>query len=318
MMNMRKMLVITALVASLATLGADRAAAQDGIAGIVCDKALDDSDLEHSQDSAVSIGLQAIHLEDRDVPCEGKSLMATIPTSLPDAMWGDMSIMIQLNSSSITSARESVAFTYDASLVSEFEIDGVPRASKYSFPATTADAFSHRVQFDYDGKTFEFEVVKDANSDTLKAFTIEAVAVPPPTITSVSPHAGPAEGSTTVTIEGTGFTGATLVTFGDVDIDADSFTVNDDGTAITVTTPSGTAGIVQLVVTAPGGTAEPPVFGFAYLAITSITPNRGPTGGDTTVTITINLIRDELDFRVITFDGEPGTYIPGGPGKSNF
>jgi hypothetical protein len=82
----------------------------------------------------------------------------------------------------------------------------------------------------------------------------------PLTITGVSPNTGPAGGGTEVTITGTGFTGATGVMFGGV-AGAD-FTVVDDST-ITVTTPAGTAGAVDVVVVHPGGD-ETLTGGFTY------------------------------------------------------
>ncbi|MFE0025463.1 PxKF domain-containing protein [Amycolatopsis sp. NPDC059021] len=74
-----------------------------------------------------------------------------------------------------------------------------------------------------------------------------------PTVTSVSPNNGPKTGGTTVTITGTGFTGATAVTFGTTP--ATSFTVNS-ATSITATAPAATAvGPVDVTVTTPAGTS---------------------------------------------------------------
>jgi hypothetical protein len=68
-----------------------------------------------------------------------------------------------------------------------------------------------------------------------------------PTVTSVTPGTGPITGGNTVTIAGTGFTGATNVTFGGVA--ATSFTVVND-TTITSVVPSGSAtGAVSVIVT---------------------------------------------------------------------
>jgi hypothetical protein len=68
-----------------------------------------------------------------------------------------------------------------------------------------------------------------------------------PTVTSVTPGIGPLAGGNTVTITGTGFTGATSVTFGGVA--ATSFTVVND-TTITSVVPSGSAsGAVSVIVT---------------------------------------------------------------------
>jgi hypothetical protein len=70
-----------------------------------------------------------------------------------------------------------------------------------------------------------------------------------PTITSFSPTSGPV--GTSVTINGTNFTGATSVTFNNVS--ATTFTVNS-ATKITATVPStATTGLIR--VTTPGGTA---------------------------------------------------------------
>lgn len=71
-----------------------------------------------------------------------------------------------------------------------------------------------------------------------------------PVVTSVSPASGPI--GTTITITGTGFTGATSVTVGGVSA---SFTVVLS-TQITATVPAGTpAGVVDVRVTGPGGTS---------------------------------------------------------------
>ena len=59
-----------------------------------------------------------------------------------------------------------------------------------------------------------------------------------PAVTGVSPGSGPSTGGNTVTVTGTGFTGASAVAFGTVP--ATSFTVNSD-TSITATVPPGAA-----------------------------------------------------------------------------
>ena len=63
--------------------------------------------------------------------------------------------------------------------------------------------------------------------------------VPAPRITSVSPTIGPASGGTSVTITGTGFTGATAVDFGSAP--AASFAVNSNTSVSAVTPVTGTA-----------------------------------------------------------------------------
>jgi hypothetical protein len=67
----------------------------------------------------------------------------------------------------------------------------------------------------------------------------------------VNPTNGSTAGGTFVTLTGTGFTGATNVTFGGTD--ATNRTVVN-ATTITCTTPAGTAGAKSVLVTTPAGT----------------------------------------------------------------
>jgi hypothetical protein len=77
-----------------------------------------------------------------------------------------------------------------------------------------------------------------------------------PIVSSVSPSGGPAAGGTTVTVNGSGFTGATSVQFGGTTISSSGFTVNGTGTAITVVAPAGATGTgVDITVTTTLGTS---------------------------------------------------------------
>ncbi len=104
-----------------------------------------------------------------------------------------------------------------------------------------------------------------------------------PTISGLAPDHGPARGGTTVTISGSGFTGATSVTIGGQSV---PFTVVGDGT-ITITTPAHAAGAVPIVVTTPVGSTPPAPFTYdAGTTVDGVTPSSGPSGGGTTVTVT--------------------------------
>ncbi|MBH0024910.1 IPT/TIG domain-containing protein [Salinibacterium sp. SWN248] len=107
--------------------------------------------------------------------------------------------------------------------------------------------------------------------------------VAPPTVTSISPNEGPLTGGTEVTIIGSGFTGATGVTF---DGDAGtSFTVVSD-TEITVTTPAGSEGAAAVVVQHPIGDADGGNFTYVVTPVVmSMTPLVGPDDGGTLVTL---------------------------------
>lgn len=111
--------------------------------------------------------------------------------------------------------------------------------------------------------------------------------LPPPTITGLSPAAGSTAGGTTVTVTGTGFLGATAVTFGGTAVA--SFTVVSD-TSITAPAPAHVAGAVNVAVTAPGGTtAATAASQYTYQtpapAVTGLAPTFGPVTGGTQVTI---------------------------------
>lgn len=93
---------------------------------------------------------------------------------------------------------------------------------------------------------------------------INAVLTTAPSVSGLSPASGPIDGGTVVTITGTGLTAATSVTFGGVA--ATTVTV-DSATKITATAPARPAGIVDVLVTTPGGTsANTAADNFLYVA----------------------------------------------------
>ena len=117
----------------------------------------------------------------------------------------------------------------------------------------------------------------------------------PPAITAISPASGPTAGGTTVTITGSGFTGATKVVFGSVP--ATSFSVVS-ATTITAVSPAQAASTYNIAVTTSGGTSAT-VSADAYtyqapsgppgtlLVSTSTSDSGGSTVGDGTV-LTVN------------------------------
>jgi hypothetical protein len=90
--------------------------------------------------------------------------------------------------------------------------------------------------------------------------------VAPPVVTGISPGTGPAAGGTKVTITGTGFTGATHVTFGPA-APARSYTVNS-ATSITAITPPGNGTHDVQVYTPYGVSAANPADKFTYQSVT--------------------------------------------------
>ncbi len=112
-----------------------------------------------------------------------------------------------------------------------------------------------------------------------------------PVVSGISPTSGPAVGGTTVTIRGSGFTGASQVLFGTA---TSTFTVNSD-TQITVVSPAGSGTVHVTVITPKGASVSSSADQFTYQGaqlippiptIASISPTSGPTTGGMRVTIT--------------------------------
>ncbi|HEX4440110.1 MAG TPA: IPT/TIG domain-containing protein [Thermoanaerobaculia bacterium] len=126
-----------------------------------------------------------------------------------------------------------------------------------------------------------------ATSDPSQTPVLQSVAlayatVPPPSISGFTPASGPV--GTSVSISGSGLTGATGVQFNGTA--STSFTVNSDA-SITAAVPAGAA-TGKITVAAPGGTATSAadftVTTSSGVTITSFTPTAGPIN----VKVTIN------------------------------
>ena len=108
-----------------------------------------------------------------------------------------------------------------------------------------------------------------------------------PVITQIAPAGGSANGNTTVSITGTGFTGVTAVKFGN--IAAKTYTVISP-TSITAVSPAGANGtIVDVTVTTPAGTSAVGTatkYTYGVPAIAKLEPAAGPATGGTSVVIT--------------------------------
>ena len=138
--------------------------------------------------------------------------------------------------------------------------------------------------------TVDVVVITSGGSATLtNGFTY--YDVPSLTVTSITPNSGPTTGSIPVTIHGIGFYGGgsswgvISVTIGGNS--ATGVSVTSD-TTLTATTPTGSAGTFDVVVTTSGGSATL-TNGYTYAvapAVTSISPTGNPLGGRKTVTIT--------------------------------
>jgi hypothetical protein len=112
-----------------------------------------------------------------------------------------------------------------------------------------------------------------------------------PVISSISPAAGPSAGGTNIIIAGTGFTDTSSVTIGATVVTANPcpsaggcYTVVTD-LEIDATTPTGTAGTSDVIVTNPTfqSTPNPPADSYTFQqaapTVTSVSADSGPEGG---------------------------------------
>ena len=147
------------------------------------------------------------------------------------------------------------------------------------------------------------------------------IYVTAPTVAAVAPDAGPAAGGTEVEITGTGFQTGATVTFNGIPAlspapVAGARVIVNSATSITATTPSGTAGAADVVVTNPDTQTATLVGGFTYVrpsGVMSVSPTSGSTAGGTVVTITGT---DYVSGATVTVGGAAATNVVFGSATS--
>ena len=144
------------------------------------------------------------------------------------------------------------------------------------------------------GKFLRIHVMQSQSTVVRQVFStasnqILTGAQPAPTITSVSPASGSTSGGTSITITGTGFLAGASVTIGGASAAVGAITA----TTIALTTPAGTAGAKDIVVTNSDLQSGTGTALFTYAtplppppAVTSVSPTSGSTSGGTSITIT--------------------------------
>ena len=131
-----------------------------------------------------------------------------------------------------------------------------------------------------------------------------------PAVESVAPAAGPAQGGTPVLVSGSGFVGATAVSFGATP--ARSFTINSD-TELTAVAPAGSA-TVDVRVTTRHGTSTVSPFDTYFFSpapvVTGVSPATGPASGGTSVVISgQNLTPSQLFAYAVRFGSVSATFF---------
>jgi hypothetical protein len=137
--------------------------------------------------------------------------------------------------------------------------------------------------------------------DAIYTTNIKISAVALPTLASIDPNNGPANGGTTVTLTGSNFNSGATVAFDG--ISASATFINNK--SITAVTPPHAAGAVDVVVKNPDGTAAKLKSAFTYDAsqlpmptLTAIMPMQGPASGGTMVTIEGNNFVSGLNVKI--------------------
>ena len=167
-------------------------------------------------------------------------------------------------------------------------VDGVPVTPTTVAPDGTSLTFTAP---SHGAGTVPVSVTTPEGTSAPVDYTYNAAPVPAPTVSGIAPDHGPIAGGTTVTITGSNFTPGATVTIGGTTVPAAS--VASNGNSLTFVAPAHAAGDVGVSVTTPSGSTDPDDLTYTYDAApipaptaTSLTPDEGPVGGGTSVTIT--------------------------------
>lgn len=125
-------------------------------------------------------------------------------------------------------------------------------------------------------------VTNPAGTSGSQVFTYDDV----PTLTAVSPTAGPTAGGIPLTLTGTAFVSGMTVSVDGVADACKPVTVNSQ-TSASCTLPPHAAATVNINVTTPGGTSGNQPFTYSDVpSLSAISPDQGPTAGGTSITLT--------------------------------
>lgn len=221
-------------------------------------------------------------------PCEGtfgESYSATLKAKLKAPVSTKTLTITKVGTGTLECRDEGVlsfgacAASYDEHHV--VQVREVP-GSGFSFGGWSEFAGSGSVTTPCSGTVTECEVKMDDNVTGKATFP----AIPPPTVTMVSPNEGSTAGGQTITITGTGMGEATQVKFGTTTVSAFA---GDTPTEIVLQVPSHAAGLFDVTVSTAGGTsttsaADEYTF-VAPPAVTGLSPVKGLTAGGNEVQI---------------------------------
>lgn len=119
------------------------------------------------------------------------------------------------------------------------------------------------------------DVVVTSNSETYTLADAYRYLDPAPTVSSISPTAGPNGGGTAVTVTGTGFQSGAEVFIGGVKATNVSFV---SATQLNATTAASPAGTFDVIVTNPDQQSVTKALAFTYRGINNVAPAKGSPG----------------------------------------
>ena len=129
--------------------------------------------------------------------------------------------------------------------------------------------------------TYQLTIDEIANARALIDLTLRPIM-----LTVISSPSGPTTGGTTITITGENLLPGATVSIGGQEATDVTFV---SATEIRVTTPTGLAGLADVVVTNPDGLSATLPDTFSYVpppTVTTLSPSSGPAAGGTSITIT--------------------------------
>jgi len=213
-------------------------------------------------------------------PTKPNSLYYVNIHQLPDGTWSSDQMMLDdlqyvppgsgdpKHAVSVPGLRSNTAVTpteYAAGQINKYAPPDVQRNALYVLStSTTGTAWTNaKATMDWVNAMNSFRDTEIARIRTLTFTQLTSYVLPTgwpappanlvlPSISSLSPNTGSHLGGTSVVITGTTFSSVTAVKFGATA--ATSYTVNS-ATQITATSPAGAVGIVDVTVTAAGGTS---------------------------------------------------------------
>ena len=178
-------------------------------------------------------------------------------------------------------------------------------------PTSPSEALVYRIR---SNGTYFARVGRTSTSTTVTGQYLLSIAtdctpgggIGAPSLTGITPSTGTVSGGTAVTLSGGNFSSLATVTIG-----GNPATItNRTAASITVTTPAGNEGAVDVVVSNPGAQSATLTGAFTYFApvapptIATVTPASGPTAGGTVITVTGTLFKLGAEV-TLTVGGAP-------------